>query len=111
MDNVHFDNLYNNTMPNAAATAVPQFVKRDPSLFKDEVDIRISRTLNNCKVPQIGYATDTVTTYYENVIYHETTFGPKRLSLTIRIPEILRETFVYWYLKLNIVFIYKSENS
>ena len=57
MDNVHFDNLYNNTMPNAAATAVPQFVKSDPSLFKDEVDIRFSRTLNNCKVPQIRYAT------------------------------------------------------
>ena len=52
MDNVHFDNLYNNTMPNAGATAVPQFVKSDPSLFKDEVDIRFSRTLNNCKVPQ-----------------------------------------------------------
>ena len=57
MDNVHFDNLYNNTMPNAGATAVPQFVKSDPSLFKDEVDIRFSRTLNNCKVPQIRYAT------------------------------------------------------
>ena len=57
MDNVHFDNLYNNTMPNSAATAVPQFVKSDPSLFKDEVDIRFSRTLNNFKVPQIRYAT------------------------------------------------------
>ena len=57
MDNVHFDHLYNNTIPNASATVVPQFVKSDPSLFKDDVDIRFSRTLNNCKVPQIRYAT------------------------------------------------------
>ena len=57
MDNVHFDHLYNNTIPNASATVVPQFVKSDPSLFKDDVDIRFNRTLNNCKVPQIRYAT------------------------------------------------------
>ena len=82
MDNVHFDNLYNNTSNSSSATVVPQFVKSDPSLFKDDVDIRFdkinynylsklstkvppltvtpprfSRTLNNCKVPQIRYAT------------------------------------------------------
>ena len=57
MDNVHFDHLYNNTIPNTSATVVPQFVKSDPSLFKDDVDIRFNRTLNNCKVPQIRYAT------------------------------------------------------
>ena len=40
MDNVHFDNLYNNTSNSSSATVVPQFVKSDPSLFKDDVDIR-----------------------------------------------------------------------
>ena len=34
MDNVHFDNLYNNTTPSASSSSVPQFVKSDPSLFK-----------------------------------------------------------------------------
>ena len=57
MDNVHFDNLYNNTLPNIATNSVPQFAKSDPSLFKDDVDIHFSRSLKNCKVPQIRYAT------------------------------------------------------
>ena len=41
MDNVHFDNLYNTTTLSAGAAVVPQFVKSDPSLFKDDVDIRL----------------------------------------------------------------------
>lgn len=32
-------------------------VKTDPRLFKDDVDIRFSRTLNSCKLPQVRYAT------------------------------------------------------
>ncbi|XP_022256646.1 ras-specific guanine nucleotide-releasing factor 1-like, partial [Limulus polyphemus] len=32
------------------------FTRNDPRLFKDDVDIRFSRTLNSCKVPQIRYA-------------------------------------------------------
>lgn len=32
-------------------------VKADPRLFKDDVDIRFSRTLNSCKLPQVRYAT------------------------------------------------------
>ena len=40
MDNVHFDNLYYNTHPHVSSTSVPQFVRSDPSLFKDDVDIR-----------------------------------------------------------------------
>ena len=46
MDNVHFDNLYNNTSNSSSATVVPQFVKSDPSLFKDDVDIRFDK-INN----------------------------------------------------------------
>ena len=40
MDNVHFDNLYNTSTLSAGAAVVPQFVKSDPSLFTDDVDIR-----------------------------------------------------------------------
>ena len=47
MDNVHF--VHYNPMPT--------IVKSDPSLFKDDVDIKFSRSLNNCKVPLIRYAT------------------------------------------------------
>ncbi|GFX78636.1 ras-specific guanine nucleotide-releasing factor 2 [Trichonephila clavipes] len=32
------------------------FKRNDPRLFKDDVDIRFSRTLNSCKLPQIRYA-------------------------------------------------------
>lgn len=32
-------------------------LRSDPRLFKDDVDIRFSRTLNSCKLPQIRYAT------------------------------------------------------
>lgn len=32
-------------------------MRADPHLFKDDVDIRFSRTLNSCKLPQIRYAT------------------------------------------------------
>lgn len=30
--------------------------RNDPRLFKDDIDIRFSRTLNSCKLPQIRYA-------------------------------------------------------
>ena len=30
--------------------------RNDPRLYKDDVDIRFSRTLNSCKLPQIRYA-------------------------------------------------------
>lgn len=29
----------------------------DPRLFTDDIDIRFSRTLNSCKLPQVRYAT------------------------------------------------------
>ena len=32
-------------------------LRSDPRLFKDDVDIRFSRTLNSCKLPQVRYAT------------------------------------------------------
>ena len=57
MDSVHFNGLFYNTMPNANSSTLPQCVKSDPNLFKDDVDIRFSKTYNNCKIPQIRYAT------------------------------------------------------
>ncbi|TRY67068.1 hypothetical protein TCAL_03106 [Tigriopus californicus] len=62
MDTVHFNGLFYNTMPNASSSTIPQCVKSDPNLFKDDVDIRFSKTFNTCKIvplqiPQIRYAT------------------------------------------------------
>ena len=57
MDSVHFNGLFYNTMPNANSSTLPQCVKSDPNLFKDDIDIRFSTTYNNCKIPQIRYAT------------------------------------------------------
>jgi len=37
--------------------AAHQALRADPRLFKDDVDIRFSRTLNSCKLPQVRYAT------------------------------------------------------
>ena len=50
MDNVHFNGLFYNTMPTASSSTLPQCVKSDPNLFKDDVDIRFSKTFNTCKV-------------------------------------------------------------
>ena len=50
MDNVHFNGLFYNTTPNANSSTLPQCVKSDPNLFKDDVDIRFSKTFNTCKV-------------------------------------------------------------
>lgn len=56
MDNVHFNDLLHPTSDTSSVT-MPQCIKNDPKLFKDDVDIRFSRTLNSCKIPQIRYAT------------------------------------------------------
>jgi hypothetical protein len=40
-----------------ASLSVHPGVRNDPRLFTDDVDIRFSRALNSCKVPQIRYAT------------------------------------------------------
>ena len=50
MDNVHFDSLFYNTTPTANSASLPQCVRTDPNLFKDDVDIRFSKSFNTCKV-------------------------------------------------------------
>ncbi|XP_072402937.1 ras-specific guanine nucleotide-releasing factor 1-like isoform X1 [Diabrotica undecimpunctata] len=57
LDNVQFSDIMGPTMPDSSSISLPQSLKDDPKLFKNEVDIRFSRTLNSCKVPQIRYAT------------------------------------------------------
>ncbi|XP_076396250.1 ras-specific guanine nucleotide-releasing factor 1 isoform X4 [Megachile rotundata] len=57
IDNVHFNDLLRGSLSDTSSVTMPQSIKNDPKLFKDDVDIRFSRTLNSCKVPQIRSAT------------------------------------------------------
>ncbi|XP_045616711.1 ras-specific guanine nucleotide-releasing factor 1 isoform X2 [Procambarus clarkii] len=57
LDNVHFNNLFRSSMSDTSSITMPHFIKNDPKLFRDDIDIRFSRTLNSCKVPHIRYAT------------------------------------------------------
>ena len=41
---------------NSHRFCLPYLNRNDPRLYKDDVDIRFSRTLNSCKLPQIRYA-------------------------------------------------------
>ncbi|XP_028968781.1 ras-specific guanine nucleotide-releasing factor 1-like, partial [Galendromus occidentalis] len=56
IDNVHFNDLFHGTLSDASSITMPHSIRNDPRLFKDDVDIRFSRTLNSCKLPQIRYA-------------------------------------------------------
>lgn len=38
--------------------------RSDPKLFKDDVDIKFSHTLNSCKVPQVSKQK-----HYKNVLF------------------------------------------
>ncbi|KAF4533002.1 hypothetical protein B566_EDAN000691 [Ephemera danica] len=49
MDNVHFNDLLHSSLSDTSSVTMPQSIKNDPKLFKDDVDIRFSRTLNSCK--------------------------------------------------------------
>ncbi|GAB6018998.1 hypothetical protein CHUAL_000631 [Chamberlinius hualienensis] len=57
MDNVHFNDLFHNANEDTSSVTMPNSIRNDPRLFKDDVDIRFSRTLNSCKLPLIRYAT------------------------------------------------------
>ncbi|XP_033228809.1 ras-specific guanine nucleotide-releasing factor 2-like [Belonocnema kinseyi] len=57
MDNVRFNDFLHSSLSETSSVTMPQSIRNDPKLFKDDVDIRFSRTLNSCKVPQIRYAT------------------------------------------------------
>lgn len=53
---MHFNDLFHGTLSDASSITMPHSIRNDPRLFKDDVDIRFSRTLNSCKLPQIRYA-------------------------------------------------------
>lgn len=56
IDNIHMHTLLSPSMDRASIG--PQLsLHSDPRLFNDDVDIRFSRTLNSCKLPQVRYAT------------------------------------------------------
>ncbi|XP_045030323.1 ras-specific guanine nucleotide-releasing factor 1 isoform X1 [Daphnia magna] len=57
IDNVHFNDFVHSSISDASSVTHPHSVRNDPRLFNDDIDIRFSRTLNSCKVPQIRYAT------------------------------------------------------
>ncbi|EGI64383.1 Ras-specific guanine nucleotide-releasing factor 1 [Acromyrmex echinatior] len=57
MDNVHFNDLLHGSLSDTSSVTMPHSIRNDPKLFKDDVDIRFSRTLNSCKIPQIRSAT------------------------------------------------------
>lgn len=46
-----------NCLLSVGSIAAQHALRADPRLFKDDVDIRFSRTLNSCKLPQVRYAT------------------------------------------------------
>ncbi|XP_052281011.1 ras-specific guanine nucleotide-releasing factor 1-like [Dreissena polymorpha] len=55
IENLHYSDLLNSSMSESSSVTMPQSVRSDPKLFRDDVDIKFSRTLNSCKVPQIRH--------------------------------------------------------
>ncbi|XP_055608642.1 ras-specific guanine nucleotide-releasing factor 2-like isoform X3 [Uranotaenia lowii] len=55
LDNIHMHSLLSPGI--GGSSGGHQALRADPRLFKDDVDIRFSRTLNSCKLPQVRYAT------------------------------------------------------
>ncbi|ESO01342.1 hypothetical protein HELRODRAFT_174897 [Helobdella robusta] len=56
IDNLHYNELLFCTLSDSSSVTLPQSMRCDPKLFKDEVDIKFSKSLNSCKVPQIRHA-------------------------------------------------------
>lgn len=57
IENLHYSDLLNSSMWESSSVTMPQSVRSDPKLFRDDIDIKFSRTLNSCRVPQIRHAT------------------------------------------------------
>lgn len=56
IEDLHYSDLLNTSMSESSSVTMPQSVRSDRRLFLDDVDIKFSRTLNSCKVPQIRHA-------------------------------------------------------
>ncbi|XP_037094567.1 ras-specific guanine nucleotide-releasing factor 2-like, partial [Pollicipes pollicipes] len=57
LDNVQFNNWFRSSVSDTSSVTMPHSIRNDPKLFRDDIDIRFSKTLNSCKVPQVRYAT------------------------------------------------------
>ncbi|OWA52235.1 Ras-specific guanine nucleotide-releasing factor 2 [Hypsibius exemplaris] len=54
LENLRCSDLLNAALNEASSVTMPNSIKNDPKLFRDDIDIRFSRSLNSCK---IRYAT------------------------------------------------------
>ncbi|XP_043515989.1 ras-specific guanine nucleotide-releasing factor 2-like isoform X4 [Frieseomelitta varia] len=57
MDNVHLHDLLQGLWSDTSSVTMPEAIENDPKLFNDDVDIKFSKTLNSCKIPQVRLAT------------------------------------------------------
>ncbi|PAA81617.1 hypothetical protein BOX15_Mlig001641g2 [Macrostomum lignano] len=57
IEQIHYSDLLNSSLAETSLVSMPHTIRSDPKLFRDDVDIKFSRTLNSCKVPQIRHAT------------------------------------------------------
>ncbi|KAA0193679.1 Ras-specific guanine nucleotide-releasing factor 1 [Fasciolopsis buskii] len=55
IEQLHYGDLLNSAQSDVSSVAMPQSIRSDPRLFKDDVDIKFSHTLNSCKVPQASF--------------------------------------------------------
>uniref|UniRef100_A0A1I8IW63 Ras-specific guanine nucleotide-releasing factor 2 n=1 Tax=Macrostomum lignano TaxID=282301 RepID=A0A1I8IW63_9PLAT len=52
IEQIHYSDLLNSSLAETSLVSMPHTIRSDPKLFRDDVDIKFSRTLNSCKVPQ-----------------------------------------------------------
>ncbi|XP_043516819.1 ras-specific guanine nucleotide-releasing factor 1-like isoform X3 [Frieseomelitta varia] len=57
MDNVHLNDLLQGLWSDSSSVTMPEAIENDSKLFNDDVDIKFSKTLNSCKIPQVRLAT------------------------------------------------------
>ncbi|CAF3276365.1 unnamed protein product, partial [Rotaria sp. Silwood2] len=57
LQNLRYTQLVTGTFRNASSVIAPESVKSDVKLYKDDSEIKYSKTLDSCKIPQIRHAT------------------------------------------------------
>lgn len=57
MDNVHLNDLLQGLWLDSSSVTMPEAIENDSKLFNDDVDIKFSKILNSCKIPQVRLAT------------------------------------------------------
>ncbi|CAF0748514.1 unnamed protein product [Rotaria sordida] len=57
LQNLRYTNLLSGTFRNQSSVIAPESVKFDAKLYKDDSEIKYSKTLDSCKIPQIRHAT------------------------------------------------------